>query len=106
MKTLEDIKKILESTGLPVTYYCWPEEQAPPMPYICYHSPYSNNFAADGVTYFTADHVMIELYSRNVDKTSEKKITDALTAAGIYWDRTEEYLDDEKCYESIFECEV
>ena len=30
----------------------------------------------------------------------------ALTTAGIYWDREETYIDDERCYEIIYEVEI
>ena len=104
--TLAKLKTILEGTGMPVAYYCWPEKKAPPLPYICYHSPESHNFAADGIVYYSADRVLIELYSRHRDTEAENKITEALTEAGIFWERSEEFLPDEKCFETIYECEV
>lgn len=104
--TLEDLKKILESTGMPVTWYSWPEQQAPPLPYICYHSPDTDNFFADGVTYYVINMVAIELYSRNVDQAAEKKIEDALKAAGIAWQKHRIHLADERCWETTYDCEV
>lgn len=103
---LEKIKEILESTGLPVTYMAWPERQAPPVPYICYLIPYTNNFAADGVVYQQIFHVQIELYTRRKDPKAEKLVENALMESGLYWDKSEERIDTEKCYEIIYEIEV
>ena len=103
---LEKIKEILESTGLPVVYRAWPERMAPQLPYICYHSPYNNNFAADGIAFYSARHVIVELYTRSIDQVTETLVTDALTAAGIFWTRNEVYIESERCYQITFELEV
>ena len=34
--TLAQLKDLLMSTGLPVTYRAWPEAAAPPLPFLCY----------------------------------------------------------------------
>ena len=103
---IEKIKNILAGTGLPVTYSAWPEGKAPQMPYICFLTVGSHNFAADGIAYSSAHRVQIELYTEKIDEASEKKITDALDAAGIFWESDYTYIDTEKCYETIYEIEV
>ena len=47
--TLGEFKELLETTGLPVAYYSFPENEAPSLPFICYISPGTDNFSADGV---------------------------------------------------------
>lgn len=104
--TLEGIKTILEATGLPVAYRSFPEGGAPALPFLCYYSPYTNNFAADGVAYAIINHVNVELYTQVKDPTTEGKVEAALTGAGIYWEKSETYLEDEKCLQILYEIEV
>lgn len=102
--TLEELKALLESTGLPVAYRAFPVGKAPPLPFICYLVGYSNNFNADDRVYQPIDHISIELYTEYKDLTSEALVETALD--GICWEKSEEYLDDERCYEIIYEIEV
>lgn len=102
--TLEQIAALLETTGLPVAFQQWPEGEAPPMPYLVYLSPYTNNFAADGTAYFVANHVQVELYTKLKDPVSEDKVEEALSS--VFWEKSQTYLDTEKCYQTIYEIEV
>lgn len=90
-----------------VTYYAWPVGAAPALPFICYLATGANNFAADGQVYHSATTVDVELYTATKDLTVEASIEAALTAAGFFWSKqSEEYLEDENCYEIIYEIEV
>lgn len=102
--TLQEIKAMLDTTGLPVTYRAWPIDEAPPMPYICYLVAFSNNFGADNVVYWPINHLQIELYTELKDPESEGKVELALSS--LYWEKTETYIDDEKCYQIMYEIEV
>lgn len=62
---LEEFCDILKTTGLPVAYRAFPEEEAPKLPYICYQNPENNNFAADGIVFFLAREIQVELYTKN-----------------------------------------
>ena len=104
--TLQEFKPVLEATGLPVAYRAFPEGDAPALPFVCYHSPYTNNFAADGVVYATINHINVELYTQVKDPATEGRVEAALTGAGIYWDKSETSLDDEKCFQILYEIEV
>lgn len=102
--TLQEIKAMLDTTGLPVTYRAWPIDEAPPMPYICYLVAFSNNFGADNVVYWPINHLQIELYTELKDPESEGKVESALSS--LYWDKTETYIDEERCYQILYEIEV
>lgn len=104
--TLERIKTTLEATGLPVAYRAFPEGDAPTLPFVCYYSPYTNNFAADGVAYTIINHVNVELYTQVKEPATEGKVEAALTGAGIYWEKSETYLEEEKCFQMLYEFEV
>lgn len=107
--TLEEIKNIL--TGIPgyadkVTFYMWPEGQAPALPFICYWQPGADNFAADGIVYHSAPQIDVELYSRLRAPDEEAKVEAALTAAGIFWEKQVEYIDSEQVYMTTYSMEV
>lgn len=101
---LEDLKALLAATGLPVAYRAWPEKEAPPLPYLCYLVAYSNNFGADDRVYHQSSHIQVELYTRQKDPDAEDKVETALSS--FYWDKTETYLDTERCYQILYEMEM
>ena len=105
--TLAQLKTAL-SAVLPdkVSYYAWPVGEAPPLPYILFYSVGSDNFGADNVVYHSRREVRIELYTRLKDLTTEAAVEAALTAAEIYWERDESYIDDEKVYLTVYEVEI
>ena len=104
--TLSEVDVLLKTTGLPVTYRAWPENEAPPLPFVCYVEAGSNNFAADGVVYHTAQRYTIELYTEEKDPETEAKLEAALTGAGIFWTKDETYIESERMNEIIYEIEV
>ena len=46
------------------------------------------------------------MYTDNKDFALEKTVQDALNAAGIVYERAEEYIDTESMYQITFESEV
>lgn len=107
--TLANIKTLLEGiTGFSnkVVYHHWPVGEAPALPWIVFYEDGSNNFAADGIVYTPITDVTIQLYSKLKDPTSEAAIEAALTAAGVFYDKSEAYLDDEHCFVETYEIEV
>lgn len=102
--TLQEIKDLLESTGLPVAYSHFPVGNAPPLPFICYLEAGSNNFAADGAVYSSSKDLNIELYTKLKSPELEDKVETALSS--IFWEKSETYLDTEKCFQVLYEIEV
>lgn len=102
--TLSELKTLL-NTVLPdkVAYYAFPPKEAPLLPYITFYMTGSDNFGADNIVYHAATPVRIELYEALRDSTTEGSLESALTKAGLYWTRDDAYIDDEKCYELIYE---
>lgn len=99
---LSEIKSILEETGMPVAYHHFQEGKAPALPFVCYLYEGSENFQADGIVYEEMANISVELYSRGKDLNAEAKIKEALTAHGIAWEQSEEYIESEKVFENIF----
>lgn len=107
--TIAEVKTMLESIegfGEKVAYHSFPVGDAPELPFICFIETNSNNFSADGIAYADIHHIQIELYSQYRDIESENLIQDKLTENTIFYQKTLVYLDDEKCFECIYEIEV
>ena len=102
--SLEENKKLLETAGLPVAYRAFPVGNAPPLPFVCYLFSSTNNFNADDAVYQVINRISIELYTESKDLEAENAVEAALK--GLCWEKSEEYLDDEQCYEIIYEIEV
>lgn len=102
--TLGSVASILEKTGLPVIYRAWPENEAPPLPFICYLVPGTDNFFADGETFAVINRVNVELYTKLKSPEAEVLVEKALSA--IAWQKTETYISSERCYQILYEIEV
>lgn len=102
----EELKGILRTSGLPVAYRAFPERQAPPLPFICFQETGSHNTGADGIVWHSAKRIDVELYTDHKDPEAEEKLETALTAAGIYFESYETYIDSEKMYQITYEIEV
>lgn len=107
--TLAEIKTMLESIdgfAGKVAYDSFPLNEAPPLPFICFLEIQSDNFSADGIVYHAIKEVQIELYSRYKDLANETLVDNKLTQYGIFYQKETIYLDDEKCYETIYRMEI
>jgi hypothetical protein len=102
---MDEIIKILETLGIPYAYDHFAEGEGPDPPFICYRCPNSDNFAADGVVYFPITEIDIELYTDKKDPETEKKLEDLLTGSGIFFEKTETFIDSEKLYEVLYSFE-
>ncbi len=102
--SIKEIMDLLKTSGLQVAYRSFPEEEAPPLPYICFLVAGYDNFAADGIVYYEAKQITVELYTKHKDILMEEKVEKALSS--FYWEKSEEYIDDEKCYQITYELEV
>ena len=100
--TLEEFTKLVQGTGIPSAYDHCAEGESPEPPFICYLIPGSDHFAADGVVYFELNRVHIELYTDVKDPETEKKVEQALDDAGIFYVKTEVWIESEKLYEILY----
>ena len=102
----KDIKQILAQTGLPLTYYQWPEKEAPALPYIVWYLPGTDNFAADDKVYQQIHTLNVELYTDNKDFELEQTVEAVLEANDLVWDKVEAYIDTERMYQVLYTMEV
>lgn len=102
--TISEFKELLETTNLPVAHLSFPEEEAPTLPFICFLNPENNNFAADGIVYFSAHGMIVELYLEHRSEEIEGIVEKAISS--FYYVKDAEYLDDESCWLITYELEV
>ena len=96
---MERLVSIIKEMGIPYAYDNFAEGEAPDPPFLCYLLPGSDNFSADGKVYHRISEVRLELYTDWKDPAIERKVEDALDAAGIFYNRTETWIESEKLYE-------
>lgn len=107
--TLSEFNTIL--TGIAgysekVAYYAFPEKEAPALPFICWMEASVDTFPADGIVYHSAHGLRVELYTKTKNTTEEEKVEAALTAAGIFFTKECQHIDDEKCWLTLYSMEV
>lgn len=104
--TMEELVAMLQKTGIPFAYDHFAEGESPEPPFICYLLPGSNNFAADGRVYFKINQVRIELYTDSKDLAVERKVEAVLDESGIFYNKSEVWIQSEKLYEGLYSFEV
>ncbi|HEK9985596.1 TPA: hypothetical protein TVN94_000034 [Streptococcus equi subsp. zooepidemicus] len=105
---MDKLLEIIEKIGLPSAYHHFAEGESPNPPFLIYLLPASDNFSADGKVYFKVNEVHIEVYTDYKSPDIEEKIEAVLDEHGIFYNKTEVYIESEKLYEVlyIFEMEV
>ena len=104
--TIEQIAAMLQETGIPFAYDHFAEGESPGPPFICYLLPGSDNFAADGKVYFKINEVRIELYTDKKDVSVERQVEDALDVWGIFYNKSEVWISEERLYEVLYSFDV
>lgn len=105
-EVLKLLTKFKEETGVPFAYDHYSEEEAVDPPFICYRCPNTDHFSADGTVYFPIDMIDIELYTDRKDPALEKKLQKLLKKAGIFYEKTEVWIESERLYEVVYEFET
>ena len=103
---MKRIAELIKSMGLPFAYDHFAEGESPAPPFICYLTPGSDNFAADGRAYYKINIVNIELYTDSKDPSVEQKVESVLDANGSFYDKTEVWIESEKLYEVLYQFEL
>lgn len=105
---MEELLQILNETQIPFAYHYFAEGESPEPPFICYLLPRSNNFSADGRVFYKINEVHIELYTDLKDMAVEQKLEEVLDEHGIFYNKSENWIESEKLYEVLyaFEWEV
>ena len=103
---MEELLQILSETQIPFAYHHFAEGESPEPPFICYLLPGSNNFSADGKVYYKINEVHIELYTDLKDFAVEQQLEDVLDEHGIFYNKSETWIESEKLYEVLYTFEM
>ena len=103
---MDEVLEILVETGLPYAYHHFAEGESPEPPFICYLTSGSDNFAADGRVYYKIDGFHIELYTDVKSPETETALEAVLDAHGIFYNKSEVWIDSEKLYEVLYQFEM
>ena len=99
---MDKLLEIIAEIGIPSAYDHFAEGESPAPPFICYLIPGKDNFAADGKAYFKAEQVHLELYTDKKDPETEQMVEAVLDSHGVFYDRTEVWIESEKLYEVLY----
>jgi hypothetical protein len=99
---MDKLLEIIAEIGIPSAYDHFAEGESPAPPFICYLIPGNDNFAADGKAYFKAEQVHLELYTDKKDPETEQLVEAVLDSHGVFYDRTEVWIESEKLYEVLY----
>ena len=103
---MEELLQILSETQIPFAYHHFAEGESPEPPFICYLLPGSNNFSADGKVYYKINEVHIELYTDLKDLAVEQQLEEVLDEHGIFYNKSETWMESEKLYEVLYTFEI
>lgn len=105
---MDGLLRVLEEIGVPFAYHHFAEGESPEPPFMVYLLPGSSNFGADGRVYYKIHEVHLELYTDVKDLKLEQTVEDVLDGHGIFYNKTEVWIESERLFEVlyIFEWEV
>ena len=103
---MDELVNMIQEMDIPFAYDHFAEGEAIEPPFICFLLPGSDNFSADGIVYFRINEVHIELYTDVKAPVIENKVEAVLDKHGIFYNKTETWIEDEKLYEVLFSFEL
>lgn len=103
---MEELLTMLKEMDIPFAYDHFAEGESPSPPFICYLLPGTDNFSADGKVYLKVNQINIELYTDYKDLSVESKVETVLDSHGIFYDRSETWIESEKMYEVLYSFEM
>ncbi len=104
--TYDEIVEMLEEAGLPLAYDHFAEGDSPEPPFLIFLFPRSDNFSADGRVYQKIDELHVKLYTDKKDPEIGKKVETVLDQRGIFYDKSEVWIAEERLYEVLYAMEV
>ena len=99
---MDKLLEMMAEISFHSAYDHFAEGESPEPPFITYLLPGSDNFAADGKVYFRATEVHIELYTDEKNPEVEAQVETVLDEHGIFYDKTEVWIESEKLYEVLY----
>ena len=103
---MDELLVMLNEMGIPFAYDHFAEGESPEPPFICYLLPQSDHFSADGKVYYKISGVHIELYTDIKDLSVEQKVEAVLDTHGIFYEKSEVWIEIERLYEVLYTFEM
>ena len=100
------VKEMVEELGIPYAYDHFAEGESPKPPFVIFYYPRTLNFAADGIAYFKKNVLNVEVYTDEKDIELEERIEAVFERHGLFFVKTEVWIESEKLYEVLYEMEV
>lgn len=104
--TYKEVADIIASAGLPYAYYEFPDDTPQTPPFICFYFPDSDDFYADNQNYVGIRRLYVELYTNEKDFDLESTVEGVLTANGLTFRKSDDYINSEKMWQTLYEMEV
>lgn len=107
--TLQEVRAMVESIGLPCCYYQFdtgPNAVPPVPPYVCFFYPNSDDAMADNLNYTRINALVVELYTDDRDFDLEARVTAILTAHGLPYTWAADYIESEHMHLTTYNTEV
>lgn len=104
--THQEVLKMMDEMKLPYAYHHFVEGESPEPPFLVFLYPSSDNFAADGMVYFKVNRLNIELYTDLKDVELEENVEAVLDKHGIFYEKSEVWIESENLYEVLYQMEV
>ena len=103
---MDKLMEIMADIDIPSAYDHFAEGESPSPPFITYLLPGSDNFSADGKVYFKITDAHIELYTDAKDPEVEGRIESVLDRHGVFYEKTEVWIESELLYEVLYSFEL
>ena len=104
--THKEVMDLVEQINIPSAYHHFAEGEVVNPPFLVYLYPSSNNFSADGKVYCKIQRLDFELYTDKKDIKLERQVEAVLDKHGLFYEKTEVWIEKEKLYEVLYEMEV
>ena len=104
--THQEIIEMMNEVKLPYAYHHFVEGESPDPPFLVFLYPGSDNCAADGKGYFKVNRLNIELYTDLKDVELEETVEAVLDRHGIFYVKSEVWIESENLYEVLYQMEV
>lgn len=97
-----ELKEMLEELNIPIAYDHFNTATNPPC--VTFRRDSTRNFGADNKVYKKINNYVVQLYTEYKDPALEEQLEDIFDANDVFYDiASEDYIEDEKMYEMIYE---
>lgn len=104
--TRVQVDEMIQSIGLPNSYYEFPKNTAQAPPFVCWFFAENNDVAADNENYVDKERLEIELYTKIRDFEQEKAVEAVLKANGFFYTKEPNFISSEQMWQIAYESEV